>query len=116
VLRFSTQGLGLLHNVSYGVDDDLGLFSGHGVPGAGLDEFAKFGSGGQIDLKLMPIDRQPILFRARGAGQTFVLQDYQRNIKAPLEAFARLQLAGGFQKLISIESAVLCCIPFCNSR
>ena len=56
MLRCSTQGLGLLHNVSYGLDNDLGLFGGHHVPAAGLDEFAKFGSGGQINLKLMPID------------------------------------------------------------
>jgi hypothetical protein len=56
----------LPYNVSYGLDDNLGLFSGDHVPAAGLDEFAKFGSAGQIRLKFVPIDSQPILLRARG--------------------------------------------------
>ncbi len=71
----SAQRFGLPHDVSYGLNDDLGLFGSDHVPGAALDEFAEFGPAGQIHLKLMPIGSQPILLGAHGAGQPLMFQD-----------------------------------------
>ena len=71
----SAQVLDLRYYVSYGRDDDLGLFGGYHVPGPGLNELAKSGPACQIHLKLMPIDGQPILFGTRGAGEPLMFQD-----------------------------------------
>jgi hypothetical protein len=64
----------------------------------------------------MPIDRESVHFAARGAGETLVLQDNQRDVEMPLQVLAGFQLASHLQEFISIESAVLGGEAFRKSR
>jgi len=78
-------------DISYGLYDDFWLLDSHHVPALGLDQLAILRSAGQIHLKLMPIDREPVHFGARGTGETLVLQDNQRDVEMPLQMLAEFR-------------------------
>jgi hypothetical protein len=108
--------LRLPDHITYGLYYDFRLLAGNEVPAIGFDQFAVFGSAGQVHLKIVPVHRQQVLVCPRRADQPLVLQDNQRHIQMPFEALPRIELAGSAQKLTAIEPAILRRVAFRNRR